>query len=272
MVDLEDYKSELTSNLSDAWAMARANIKKAQAHQKHYYDKNSKSSTLSVGDRVMVRMPHAEKRGSLQDLSTDHTVLSPSHQQMLKSNLSISLTLMQALNRVRLCYQELPSKSWSGTMLRRPRKLNKQPVHTTQLPERTTGPLTRSMTIISVQLKYKNRTILKVRGRTPILGGTNVNTQTIHYNSYALWYTETSLCKLGSFEMLDNVHESCKLCISVGHSYQSHPLSIPCSVLWACTNCWPPAVTQKLKWQHGHVHVGYVLPRALVIYSITLIL
>ena len=51
MVDLKD-KSELTTNLSDAWAMARANKK---GHHKHYYDKKSESSTPSVGIRVM---PH----------------------------------------------------------------------------------------------------------------------------------------------------------------------------------------------------------------------
>lgn len=54
MVDLEDYKSELTSNLSDAWAVARTNIQEAQAHQKRQYDKHSKESTLSIGNKVMV--------------------------------------------------------------------------------------------------------------------------------------------------------------------------------------------------------------------------
>ena len=39
-----------------------------------------------------------------------------------------------------------------------------------------------------------------------------------------------------SFETLGNVHESCKSCISIGHSYQAHPPSMPCSLLCACPN------------------------------------
>ena len=37
-----------------------------------------------------------------------------------------------------------------------------------------------------------------------------------------------------SFKTLGNVHESCKSCISIGHSHQPHPLSMPCSLLCAC--------------------------------------
>ena len=60
MVDLEDYKSELTIDFSDAWGIARNNnILEAQACQKHQYDKNSKESILSVGVRVMVYLPHS---------------------------------------------------------------------------------------------------------------------------------------------------------------------------------------------------------------------
>ena len=31
------------------------------------------------------------------------------------------------------------------------------------------------------------------------------------------------------FPLLGNVHEPCKSCISIGHSYQPHPLSMPCT-------------------------------------------
>ena len=59
MIDLEDYKSEVTSSLSGAWEIARTNVQDAEVHQKHQYDKHSKESKLAVGDRVMVHMPQS---------------------------------------------------------------------------------------------------------------------------------------------------------------------------------------------------------------------
>ena len=158
--------------------MARANIKQAQAHQKHYYDKKSKSSILSVGDRVMVYMPHTVS-GKAWKLARPfygpYRVIS-----LTSTNAEVKLVdkpdtdaIFVALNRVRLCYPELPSKSWSGTTLRRPRKSNKQPVHTAPPPERTTGPVTKSMTKRAAQVQESND---EVQGRTPILRGTSVKT------------------------------------------------------------------------------------------------
>ena len=165
MVDIDDYKSELTSNLSDAWAMATANfnIKEAQAHQKHHYDKKSKASKLSVGDGVMVYMLHAVS-GKAWKLARPfygpYRIVS-----LTRTNAEVKLidkpdadAIFVALNRVRLCYQELLSKSWCGKMLRRQRKSNKQPVLHIALPERITGPVTRSMTKNAAQAHQLNNT------------------------------------------------------------------------------------------------------------------
>ena len=124
MVDLEDYKSELTSNLSDAWAIARENIQEAQAHQKRQYDKHSKESTLSIGDRVMVYMPQSV---SGKDWKLASPFYGPYHVLSLTpTNAEVKLidkpdsdSIFVALNRVRLCYPELPSKSWSGQKAKR---------------------------------------------------------------------------------------------------------------------------------------------------------
>ena len=56
-VDMDDYKSELIANMSDAWELACKNIESAQSKQKIKYDKHSRTCPLKIGDRVMVHMP-----------------------------------------------------------------------------------------------------------------------------------------------------------------------------------------------------------------------
>ena len=71
-----------------------------------------------------------------------------------------------------------------------------------------------------------------------------------------------------SFETLSNVHGSCKSCISIGHSYQPHPLSMPCSLLYvhAQTTGLLQSLTRYIqRRQHGRVRAGYVLSRAPVL-------
>ena len=149
MVDSEDYKSELTSSLSGAWESARANIQNAQVHQKHQYDKHSKEAKLAVGDRVMVHMPQSVS-GKAWKLARPfygpYRVLS-----LTSTNAEVKLidkpdseSIFVALNRVRLCYPELPSKSWSG---QKPKRTPGKTVKATPVPvpERITGPVTRSM-------------------------------------------------------------------------------------------------------------------------------
>ena len=55
-VDLSDYKMEMVANLSDAWALAHAQIEHAQKKQKQQ-KKQQKSKEFKVGDRVKVHMP-----------------------------------------------------------------------------------------------------------------------------------------------------------------------------------------------------------------------
>ena len=61
MVDLQDYRTELTTSLSDAWLAAKEHITRAQAKQKQQYNKHTKESPVKVGDRVMVHMPGSVK-------------------------------------------------------------------------------------------------------------------------------------------------------------------------------------------------------------------
>ena len=75
-VDMDDYKSELIANMSDAWELAYKNIESAQSKQKVKYDKHSRTCPLKIGDRVMVHMPGEVKgsHGSLHVPFTAHIV------------------------------------------------------------------------------------------------------------------------------------------------------------------------------------------------------
>ena len=54
MVDLQDYLTELTTSLSDAWLATQEHVPRTQAKQKQQYDKHTRESPVKVGERVMV--------------------------------------------------------------------------------------------------------------------------------------------------------------------------------------------------------------------------
>ena len=60
-VDIDDYKHDIVTGLTEAWKLAKANIEGAQHIQKSHYDKSSRPIQLSVGDRVMVHTPSEQK-------------------------------------------------------------------------------------------------------------------------------------------------------------------------------------------------------------------
>ena len=52
----------MVGSLSQAWELARAQVKKAQQKQKKYYDLHVKESKFQQGDRVFVYMPSEKKK------------------------------------------------------------------------------------------------------------------------------------------------------------------------------------------------------------------
>ena len=52
MVDIDDYRTQLTCGLSEDWKIAAEQVKTAQLQ---YYDQKSKQKEISVGDRVMIQ-------------------------------------------------------------------------------------------------------------------------------------------------------------------------------------------------------------------------
>ena len=59
-VDATDYKTELSTRMSDAWEAARIQVRKAQAAQKKFYDRQAAPRKVEVGERVFVFMPAAK--------------------------------------------------------------------------------------------------------------------------------------------------------------------------------------------------------------------
>ena len=59
-LDVDDYKSQVASQLAGTWEIARTNIEKAQKRQKAQHDRHSRTPQFRVGDRVFLFMPAAK--------------------------------------------------------------------------------------------------------------------------------------------------------------------------------------------------------------------
>ena len=114
-VDLDDYKTELVGSLSQAWELARAQVKKAQQKQKKYYDLHAKETRLQQGDRVFVYMPsEKKKKGEAHKFSCPFhgpyrvIELTANDAKVVPVNKPHSTPIFVALDRVRHCPDELP--------------------------------------------------------------------------------------------------------------------------------------------------------------------
>ena len=132
-IDVDDYKSEVMTKMSDAWELARKNIGKAQSQQKRQHDRSSRSVKFAVGDRVFVYMPSAKSTKA-------HKFARPFHgpYRVLKTydngvevcpvDKPQSPSIRVALNRVRHCPVQLPNEFW-------PRSKGNKPTTTSVVPE-----------------------------------------------------------------------------------------------------------------------------------------
>ena len=130
-IDLENYTAKLTAHMSDAWAMACDNVRKAKKKQKRHYDRKSKQPDLKVGDRVMVYFPNVVRGKAWKFARADRPA---------------DDTIFVALERVRPCYAEMTDDVWVGHGGRKPTKrTRKQSTQMVTNAESTyTGPTTRS--------------------------------------------------------------------------------------------------------------------------------
>ena len=153
-VDLDDYKTELTTSLANARECARQQIQQSQKKQKLYYDRKSKDpeSTYRVGDRVMVYMP-SEVTGKNRKLARPYhgpyriVAVTPTNAEVKLIERASEPSIFVAIDRLRKCYPELPDRCWTGRKQSRKRRSKRQTVTSPSVePQRTTGPVTRSMT------------------------------------------------------------------------------------------------------------------------------
>ena len=151
-VDPDDYKTELVVGLGESWRLAREHIEKAQDSQKRHYDAGRAEVDLKVGERVMVYMP-SEVQGQDRKLARPfhgpYRVLSltPTNAEVRLVDDPKQTPIFVSLDRVRRCYPELGDDTWTGP--RKKRKKNKKTRSAVEpVPEsnRTSGPVTRSMT------------------------------------------------------------------------------------------------------------------------------
>ena len=129
-VDIDDYKSELVFNLAEAWQSAREHIQKSQRRQKKNYDKHVKARAIRIGDRVMVLMPQ-EQTGKNRKLQRPYfgpyRVLEthPNGATVVPVDRPKDPSIRVNLDRVTLCYPELPNVSWTGKSKRKRRECSK---------------------------------------------------------------------------------------------------------------------------------------------------
>ena len=152
-VDIDDYKSEMMTNLSQAWKLAQENIKVAQTHQKNQYDKKTRNVNLKVGDWVMVLMPteaKGEKRKLARPFNGPFWVLTvtPTNAEVRLVDDPKAASIFVALDRVRMCYPEQADVTWTGRSKKKAvtRSKESDSTCTPSTPRVRTGLITRSMT------------------------------------------------------------------------------------------------------------------------------
>ena len=106
MVDVDDYRTELVSQLSDAWKAAAESIKQAQGRQKRTYDRKATESKFAVGERVLVHMPHEVKGNAWKFARPSHgpyriVALTPTNAEVKLVDKPAKASIFVALSRLR---------------------------------------------------------------------------------------------------------------------------------------------------------------------------
>ena len=156
-IDFPDYCSELVAHLSDAWALAHQNIKKAQSKQKAQYDKRCRTPAIKVGDKVMVYFPDQVKGKAWKLARPYHgpyevLALTPTNAEVRLASSPQDGAIFVALDRIRICPEEMSDETWTGLKPTKTKQNSKKEPRTSKVDESTesqnreyAGPITRSM-------------------------------------------------------------------------------------------------------------------------------
>ena len=126
-VDLDDFKTDLTTNFTEAWQLAKQNVKKAQKRQKKYYDRKSKTPQFRVGGRVFVYQPGAIQGKAWKFSRPYHgpyriLELTDKNAKVCPVDQPQATPTFVSLDRIRHCPDDLPDVSWLGKTQRRTRR------------------------------------------------------------------------------------------------------------------------------------------------------
>ena len=135
-VDIDDYKLDLVTGLTESWKIARTNIARAQKHQKTYYDKKAKKPQHVVGGRVMVYMPY-EDQGKNRKMALPYhgpyriIEVRPNNCVLVRPvDKPDDQPIFVSMDRIVSCPKELSDVSWLGPSSRK-RKTPSKKTHST---------------------------------------------------------------------------------------------------------------------------------------------
>ncbi len=128
--DVEDYRSLLAIGLTEAWKQAQQKIQKAQQKQKRCYDRRAQIRNFTIGDRVMVYMPHeAQGKRRKLGLALPWSFSRGGVDAELSNRMSVRPVdhpekdpFLVNMDRVTRCADEFPDVSWTGSRKRRYRR------------------------------------------------------------------------------------------------------------------------------------------------------
>ena len=116
-LDSDDYRTQLTQTLSDAWERAQKNVKAAQNRQKTQHDRKTRMPKFVIGDRVFVYKPAAKSCKAYKFARPFHGPYRII--QLYDGGADVTLvdrpkepSIRVPFERLRVCPDEVPDVSW----------------------------------------------------------------------------------------------------------------------------------------------------------------
>ena len=115
LIDLREYKSELAVQMSDAWRLARDQVKCTQKRQRIYCDRKPRPPQFFTDNRVFLHKP-AEKTGEGRKLERPYhgpyqiIELTVNNAQIRRIDMPHDEPIQVALDRLRRCPVEVPGE------------------------------------------------------------------------------------------------------------------------------------------------------------------